>query len=145
MQPDQAIKVVRDTLEWGSRVGRKDIPINRSDFSQHFTENFAFTINNVVKCRGIDAMMDRVREMFEQASEFDNELLTPCFSDGNHVAGYAQYRFTSKTGEKGLVHTCTTWTLRDGRIDQICEVAAFEDLRMDLASYGDGAGTRCLE
>jgi hypothetical protein len=135
-EPKRTLELMAESYEWFSRVGRREISLSDVDMARYFTQDVRMLVDNVVKADGITSLQERFREMLARTSRWEAVLLTPSLSEGNRAAAYCQYRFVDTDGKRGVVHTCSIWTLREGRIAEICEVASFEGLRLDLASHG---------
>ena len=72
---------------------------------------------------------------FNPNTLWEAELIDSMFTEGVRTAAYCQFRFTDRAVRRGIVHTCSIWTIRESRIAEIVEVASFEATRLDLGNH----------
>lgn len=137
---NENLQFMRESYDWISRVGRREISLTDDDMSRYFTDDVRMVVDNVVKASGINGLRGRFEEMLESTSRWEASIMNPVVSEDDKVAAYGQYHFVNFEGTPGVVHTCSIWTLTCGRISEIFEVASFQDTRLDLADHGAGAG-----
>lgn len=135
MSSDDPLERVKDAYAWFSRVGRREAPLERDAMARYFTEDVVMKVDNAVKARGFEGLYARFEEMLETTLRWEAEMIDSMFTDGVRAAAYCQFRFTDRTGQRGIVHTCSIWTMRETRIAEITEVASFEATRLDLGNH----------
>ena len=126
---------VKDAYAWFSQVGRRELALERDAMARYFTDDVIMKVDYAVKAKGFDGLYARFEEMLATTVRWEAEMVDSMLTDGVRAAAYCQFRFVDVAGQRGIVHTCSIWTMRGSRIAAITEVASFEAARLDLGDH----------
>lgn len=144
MATQNALERVTEAFAWFSRVGRREIALDRREMSQYFSPDVRMSVNNIVKAQGFDGLYDRFVEMLQVTQRFEAGPIAPSVVEPGRAASYARFEFVARDGRKGAVQGVSIWTVKDRLITEIFEVVAFDGAPIDLADHGAGAGGRVV-